>query len=128
MTTRTSWTVESWNGSSWDSATSIYRPNEPLSIDLTANQQKLILADGSQAFVSPENKIVRDPLRFIWLEIEADDSFVNTILGYVNNQNYLRITTHLSEQLIGRFISIRRIHLSGVEDTYDFESAFDRKE
>lgn len=125
---RSTWTVEKWVSSAWVSDGSIYRPNENLSYDLTSNQTKVKLADGSNAFILPETAYNKEPMTFTWIEIPNTDGLKTKINNYVINQDYLKITDHLFEDLIGRFITIRAVLISGVENTYDIEAIFERME
>ena len=123
---RNSWTVYILqSGGSYVSDGAIYRPNDNTSIDFTSTQQKVGLADGSQAFINSEIKYVKEPISFTWLEIPESDSFRSQIENYVKNQDYLKITTHLGEVIKGRFVNVRRIWLVGTEDTYDLNASFD---
>ena len=129
MANRQSWNVEILeSGNQYNADGSIYRTNEPLEIQLQSTQSKINLADGSQAFVAPEEKFIRQILIFTWLEIPETDAFRSKLENYVQNQDYIRITTHLGEQLTGRFISVNRVWLTGVVDTYDLRATFDRIE
>lgn len=126
---RNTWDVEvRQSGTTFVSDGTIYRPNDILNVDLNTTANIIVLADGSRAFVTPENKFLRQTIRFIWLEIPNSDSLRTQVENYVINQDYLRITTHLSEQLTGRFTFVRRIWLRGVDDTYDIEAGYDRVE
>ncbi len=124
---RNTWNIEKKNGSYANDGT-IYRPNDDVSVDLMSTQNKSRLANGSNVFVTPETKVSKQPLSFVWLEIPQSDSFRTKIEAYVTNGDYLRITTHLSETFIGRFINVQRVWLSGKEDTYDLQAAFERME
>lgn len=128
MANRGTWNIEKKSGVSYVSDGTIYRPNENLSVDLTSTQTKIQLADGSNAFVIPEIAYNKDPLRFVWLSIEQSDTFRTKIENYIINSDYLRITTHLSETLIGKFTYIRRVWLTGEADVYDLEAGFERME
>jgi hypothetical protein len=112
----------------WTADGTIYRPNENLELTLNATQARIDLADGSRSYMTPETKYNKESLLFRWLEIENTDTFWSKIETYVQTQDYLKIIDHLSNEYIGRFISIRRIWLSGVIDTYDFEAVFERME
>lgn len=125
---RGTWAIEKKTAGVYGSDGTIYRPNENLSVDLTSNQVKNKLADGSNCFITPEIKYVKEPLSFVWLAVDYSDSFRSKLENYVINQDYLRITTHQSETLIGRFIFVRRVWLSGETEMVDLEAGFERIE
>jgi hypothetical protein len=121
------WTVDIYSsGSTWVPDTPIRVPNDNLTLGVTSTQAKLILADGSNSFVNPEVKYTKDVLNFIWME---DDGTLKTqIEDYIKNGDYLRITTHTSEEFIGRFLTVSNVWLKGVDDTYDVSATFERME
>ena len=121
---RNSWNIEIWNGSTWVSDSTIYRPNENLNIEITGTQSKVSLANGDNAFFTPETKYVPQDLVFQWFEIYPSDSFITKIRTYVQNGSYLKITDHLGNIFYGKFMNLRRVWLKGVEDTFDLESTF----
>jgi len=123
---RGTWAVTYWTGSTWASDGTIYRPNENVSVDLRSTQQKVNMADGSYGFFTPETKYTNEDMVFQFLEILESDTFRSKLENYIKNATYLKITTHLGEDLIGKFISCKRVWLKGVEDTYDIEVAFQR--
>lgn len=123
---RGTWSIDKWNGSSWVSDGTIYRPNQNLDIPVLSTQRKYQLADGTNTFVLPENVYTKEPLTFFWLEIAYTDSFKSKIDNYIVNGDYLRITNHLSETYTGRFIYIKPVWLIGTTDTYDYEASFER--
>jgi len=112
------------NGSTWTSDGTIYRPNEALTLSLAGTQQTLNLADGSLAYLIPETKYHKGDVTFRWLSIAYSDGLRTKIENYVINQNYCKITDHNSNTLIGRFMSVRQVWLTGLEDTYDIEANF----
>jgi len=121
---RNTWGVELWSGTVWGSDGTIYRPNENLSIEIMGTQSKVALANGGNAFFTPETKYVPQDIVFQWFEIYPSDSFLNKIRDYVRNGSYLRITDHLSNPYYGKFVTIRRVWLKSVDDTFDIESTF----
>ncbi len=123
---RSTWTIEEWNGSSWVSDGTIYRPNQNADITVTSNQKKMPLADGSNAYVLPEILYSKEPITFFYLEIPETDTFRSKLENYVINQDYVRITTHLGETYTGRFLYAKRVWLTGTTDTYDLEVSFER--
>lgn len=125
---RNSWTMHTStdNGDNWDADGTIYVPNESMALDEKGTQTKIRLADGSNAFVTPETKYNIEPLLMRWMAIDEDDGIVAKVRDYCRNQTYCKITDHNADTYIGRFISCRRIWLSGVEDTLDIEVTFER--
>jgi len=121
---RSSWNIyELESGDTWALTDTIYRPNENTTMPILSTQQKVQLADGSYGFMSPETKYVREPIEFIWTYV--DDTFKTKIENYVKNATYIKIVDHNSAEYIGRFISVQRIWLTGVDDTYDFSAVFE---
>jgi len=118
------------SGDLWDADGTIYRPNENLEIDITSTQVKKRLADGSNAFVNPETKSIKEPIEFIWLELTGTDynNLRAKIKAYVDAGTKVKITDHNSVDYIGRFLNIKRVWISGVEDTEDLQSIFERTE
>jgi len=125
---RNTWAISTStdNGQSWTPDGAIYVPNESVSLTDIGTQSKVVLADGSQAFVTPETKYIKQPFVMRWMAIEEDDAFLNKIRNYCRNQSYCKITDHNADTYIGKFISHRQIWLSGIEDTYDIEVSFER--
>jgi len=125
MASRGTWNLDKWSGSQWVAETAMYRPNENLSIDRLSTQTKVVLADGSVSFITPETKFAREPLTMQFLLIDNSDGFWGRMEDYVENNDYLRITDHLGNFITGKFISIKRVWLAGVDDQYDLEIVFE---
>ena len=127
MARSTDWLIYTQeSGLSWVSDGYIYRPNSDFDIQITSNQVKVQLADGSFGFTIPETKYAREQLSFVWTRVDL--SFVSQIVGYIQNHDYLKIVDHDSTVYIGRFISCKRIWLTGVDeddDGVDFEAVFE---
>jgi hypothetical protein len=123
---RNTWQIEKWNGAIWISDGTIYRPNANVDLDFSSTQSKVKLANGGNAFITPETLYNTEDITFEFLELEPTDSFYTQIIDYIKNQDYLRITTHLNETLTGKFTTIKRVWLSGVDDTFDFQVTFQR--
>jgi len=125
---RTSWNIYIKNSAnSYDADGTIYRPNEDLEEALSSTHQKIRLADGTNAFVVPETSSSKEPLTFVWRGIVTGDNLISKIEGYIDNDEELKITTHLSVDYIGRFLNIRKTHAVGQSDIWDVEAIFDRK-
>lgn len=126
--------MSSWNIYKFNNSTLVYdldgtvpRSNEDIDLGLASNQQKFVLADGSLAFVTPETKAVKQPITLVWyLE---DETFMNIILAYMNNNDYLKIVTHTDITFIGRFIQCNGKWLTGQNgDIFELTTTFERME
>jgi len=131
MAERQSWSIYiEASGDQWDADGTIYRPNDDLDINVISTQTKTKLADGSNAFVNPETKSVKEPIRLLWLEL-TDSDYNNLrakIQAYIDAGTKVKIVDHNSDEYIGRFLNVRRIWLVGIEDTEDLEAVFERME
>ena len=124
---RGTWSIDYKSGVSWVSDGTIYRPNTDFPLLTLGTQSKLRLADGSSVFMTPETKFLPEAVQFMWLELAYTDALINKIKTYVQNQTYLRITTHQSDILYGKFISISRVWLVAQSpDEMDIQASFDR--
>ena len=122
------WTTELENsGGTWILDTALPRSQEDIERIYLSTQQKIKLADGSNAFVTPEIKRIKEPISFTWFQ--STSALRTQIETYMLNGDKLRITTHTGETFIGRFISIQRVWLVGTEpDEYDNMVTFERTE
>jgi len=112
------------SGGGWVADGNIPRPNENFNRSTVSNTQVMMLADGSKAFVTPEVYYQKGQLGFVWYH--DDGTYKTKIEDYIKNHEYLKITTHLAEDMIGRFISITATHLIGISpDAYDIEAGFE---
>ncbi len=121
---RTSWLIEKNVNGSWINDGTIYAPNDSMNLDTTANMSENQLADGSKAFLTPEVKYLDDPISMTWLGLDYSDGIITKLRNYVKNLDYLRITDSKGETYIGKFTNIRRVWLSGIDDTIDIETTF----
>jgi hypothetical protein len=122
------WSVYTWDGTNWNSDSTIPRPTQDMGFPLFHNQQKFQLADGDTGFVSPETKYVKEPLS---MQFEYQEEAVVTKLnGYVTGDSYVKIETHVAgRDFIGRFISVNPVWLTGENpDRYDIDVVFERME
>jgi hypothetical protein len=121
------WNIYIWNTNTltWDSDGTIDRPNEGLPLETVHNQQKFQLADGDSAFVTPEVTYLKQPIQMVFYY--KDESFVTQLVDYLENNNYIKIETHVSgRNFIGRFTSVKPNWLTGENpDKYDVESIFE---
>lgn len=126
---RGTWNIEYKSGASYVSDGTIYRPNETLQLNLTSTATKIRLANGSSAFIVPETKSNKEAIQLVWMELDYSDGLITKINGYITSGNYVRITTHQSEQLIGRFINSSRVWISGLNpEKMDFQAILERIE
>jgi hypothetical protein len=123
---RQTWNVESWSGSAWVADGTIYRPNANTEIDFTSTQTKINLANGGKGFVTPEVPYENNDIILQFIEIYPTDAFYTKVINYVQTQTCLRITTHLGEQITGKFFNVRRVWVLGVDDVFDLEIIFQR--
>lgn len=126
---RGTWTVSIWSSADvWVSDDTIYRPNAPLTDNTDSTKTTVILADGSKAFYAPENVSIKDSLIFEWKFLEVDDSMIDKILGYIDDEERIKITTHNGESYIGYFINHKKTELVGHNPSYvDFTAIFERE-
>ena len=115
------------SGGSWVADTAINRPNEDLILNRTSTQTKVNLANGDEAYITPSTKYRKEPMKLVWLY--DDGTIKSQIEGYVENQDYIKITDHNAVDYIGRFISVNSTWLVGVDtDKYDVEAMFEVQE
>jgi hypothetical protein len=102
----------------------IPRPNQDLETEFTSTRQKVALANGASAFVSPETKSVKQPFTMFFADTTA--ALRTQLQGYIDSDNTVKIVTHTAENLIGKFTSMKRVWLTGVEpDSYDVQVVLD---
>jgi len=98
----------------------IPRPNENLETEVISTRQKIALANGSSAFVSPETKSVKQP--FTMFFADTTSALRSQIQDYIDVDDRVKIITHTGEQFIGKFMNMKRVWLIGVEpDSYDIQ-------
>lgn len=127
--------MSTWNIYKFNTGTLVYdldgtvpRSNEDLDLSLVSNQQKVILADGTPAFMTPETKAIKQPINLIWYL--QDETFLNIIQNYMINNDYLKIVTHIVDiTFIGRFISCNGKWLTAQNgDVFEIIASFERME
>jgi hypothetical protein len=126
---RTLWTVykQTGSGGSWELSDDIfYTPNEQLEKDKTSTLAPMKLANGGNAFISPEIKYNLEPLLLTFLGIENDDSFVDNLNEYIENQTFLKLIDAYGNEMIGIFTTLKEVWLLGEEDTHDYQTTFVR--
>lgn len=124
---RNTWSIYTYDGSSWNSDTAIYRPNEDLSIGVSSTQTKVNLLDGSSGFVAPSTKIRKEALNFTWNYLS--NSMKSQIEGYITNHTKVKIVAHDATEFIGRFTSFQSIWLVGQDpDKYNYQATLELTE
>jgi len=109
----------------WEADDAIPRPHQDLESIYISTQQKIKLADGSNAFINVETKRNKEPIIMFWAETTA--AFREQIENYMLNGDKVKIVTHTSEEFIGRFLSMKRVWFTGVApDAYDIQVSFER--
>lgn len=121
---RTQWNVDILVGSNFVFDGTIHAPNADFEVPRESTQTRSQLADGSDAFVFPETKSNKRPIKFIWEDV--DKTFVDQIDGYIENGDFLRITDHNAVEYFGRFIMHRPVWITGRVDSYDIEVTFEQ--
>jgi len=126
---RNTWSIYyAESGDDWIADGNIFIPNVDISDEIVSTQQTVILADGSKAFITPETKSNVQTISFSWMLITADDNLISKIKTYIQDNTRLKIVTHLSEEYIGKFISLRKTHLVGISpDQWEVEAIFERE-
>lgn len=120
------WNVQKKVGGVWTADGQIARPNDNTRIPTVSTQTKVQLADGDNAFVTPNTKYRRDPINWIWYA-DKDGTIKTKIEGYIENRNDVKITDDLGNDFIGRFISIEPVRRVGTADEkYDIVAVFER--
>ena len=121
------WTIYIQNSSlGWDAEPAIPRPNQDMETKYVSNVTKIKLANGSNAYITPETKYSKEIFTMFWA---STTSVLRTqIETYIVNGDILKIVTHTGEEFIGFFSDMSRVWFSGIEDTYDLQVSFERVE
>lgn len=116
------------NSNNYTADSQIPRPNDTLDLSTMSMQVKIQLADGSYGYSTPETVSNKDPLAFKWL-LETDSGGLDTLIqGYINNEDFLKIATHVvGRDFYGKFISVKSSWLTGISpDEYEIEAIFEQ--
>lgn len=101
-------------------------PMEDLETGRLATVQRVRLADGDTAFITPETKYSEEP--FTMFFAIATSAFRTKIETYIENGDSVKITTHTSEVFTGKFTSMKRVWFTGIApDEYDIMVTFTRE-
>jgi len=111
----TGWNIYVWNSDtlSWDLDGTLDRPNHDFSEGETVStQQRVILENGSDAYMTPDTKYIRQPLQMSW--DYKSQTLRDQILGYIEADSYLKIETHVAGiEYIGQFTDVQPLWLVG---------------
>ena len=119
------WNVHKWESSAWVADGTINRPNEALTEEFVSNQQRVLLSNGEDAYMTPETYLVKNGITFQWYWTST--TLKDKIIAYITDHTYLKLTTHISgKTFIGRFVSCRPEWMVGQDPdkwsvTADFE-------
>jgi len=120
---RGTWTIERKIAGVWtDEGDTIYRPNNNINITTKATMVRTNLANGSEAFITPETKYNSQPLQLSWAYLPK--TYKTQLEVYLQNAYDLRITEHNSTIYYGRFVMVKAIWLVGQVDKYDVNADF----
>lgn len=125
--------MSTWNiylresGTTYTLDGTIPRPNMDMETRRLSNMSKIRLADGANAFVTPEHTYVKEPFEMVF--IRASSTLRTRFEDYMINGDKIRIETHTGETFTGKIIDYKRIWLTGVEpDEYDLSVTFEQTE
>lgn len=120
------WAVQIKNSANvYVSDGNINRPNEDLETERISTSTKVRLADGSDAFMTPEIKELRQPFNMFFANTTA--ALRTKIQNYISNSDDVKIVDHNSGTFIGKFTSMKRVWFIGISDTYDIMVQFTRE-
>lgn len=119
------------SGSLYNADGSIPRPNADLALEKTSTATKVILSDGTVAFVSPSNHSNKNVMTFSWVKMVDSDGLKTKIDGYIDANDIVKIVTHVGgREFIGKFINCKAVWLVGQvdesgNDVYSIEASFE---
>jgi hypothetical protein len=120
------WNISLWqSGSTYVSDGTIPRPNENLETTRLSTMQKVTLANGDNAFITPETKYIKQPFSMFFADTTS--TFRTQIENYISNGDKVKITTHTGEIFTGKFLDMKRVWFVGVSpDEYDVNVTFEQ--
>jgi len=125
---RTYWNIYTYDSSNdtWIADGQIPAPNNTLTLGLSSTLQKIDLADGDEAIISPEVKYKKSNITFTWVSSGENDlsSLITKIENYIQNHTKIKIVDSQSTEHIGYFTNIRKNWIVGVSTTFDVEADF----
>ncbi len=117
----TIYVIES-DGVSWAVDTSLPRPNSDIEKQINSTIQTITLANGGEAYVTPEVRRNKGSIEFFWADTTA--TFRNQIEEYINFGEKVKIITHDNQIIYGRFMSYRRVWFAGNTSMFDISVTF----
>jgi hypothetical protein len=124
---RTKWKLytETGVGYSWEEVGYIYCPNANLEKNKTGTLIQSKLANGANAYLSPEIKYNWEPIILTYLALDPEDvddaTFINNINSYIDNGTYVKVVDHEGGELFGIFTAMQEVWLSGVDNCKDVQ-------
>lgn len=119
------WNVSKKVSGVWTADGTIPRPQADFPKRKISTQMRVALADGSRAFLAPSTKHTDEQFTFVW--ISDDGTVKDKIEGYIEGQDDIKITDHLANEYIGRFISSDATWRVGLEpDAYTVTAVFEQ--
>jgi len=123
---RGTWNIEKKIVGVWTADGTIYRPNANLVLTKATRQVTVTLADGENAYYTPEEKFVNNPVMFAW-QWDEEGVMKAKIEGYVDNHDAVKITDHNGYEYIGRFTAVEANWIVGEDiDYYDVKATLER--
>jgi len=110
------------DGVNWDADTNLIRPNQDLENQIISTIQTIKLANGGEAYVTPETKSNKGVISFFWANTTS--TFRSKIESYMNLGKKIKIITHDNQTLIGRFMDYKRVWFSGEDSAFDISATF----
>jgi hypothetical protein len=105
----------------------IPRPNANMETRRSSTMTKVRLADGANAFMTPEHRYGKEAFEMIFIKATTD--LRTRIETYMVNGDKVKIITHTGEEFIGKFVDYKRVWFTGIEpDEYDLSVSFEQTE
>ena len=122
------WDIYLWqSGDTYTNDGTVPRPNQDIETTIISTQSKVRLTNGSNAFISPETKRVKEMFSIFWAETTS--ALRTKIITYMENGDKVKIITHTAEEFIGRFVEMKRVWFTGMSpDSYDINVSFEQTE
>jgi len=114
--------VHEESGSQWIFSEYINRPNQDMNTEEISTMQSTQLAEGSQGFITPEIKYLKQPFQMFFANTTSD--FRNLLYGYLRNGTKIKLITHDNQEFIGKITNISRVWFSGRTEWFDLQVTF----